>query len=58
MLGKRDVEAKLIAGEPDNNSDTGENFQSLPHVDRNVDEHKSQEYTFGNMRLVNILQYF
>lgn len=52
MLGRRDVEAKLITGEPDNNSDAGENFQSLPHVERNVDENKSKEYTFANIRLV------
>ncbi|KAF5290614.1 hypothetical protein FQR65_LT01904 [Abscondita terminalis] len=34
VLGKRDVEAKLLQGEPDNNSNDGDNFVSLPQADR------------------------
>lgn len=48
MLGKREVEAKLLPGEPDNNS-TDDNFHTFPQVDR-VDDHKTVEYSLRETR--------
>ncbi|KAF5281007.1 hypothetical protein FQA39_LY05212 [Lamprigera yunnana] len=45
-LGKRDVEAKLFQGEPDNSSNDGENFVSLP-IDRTIERSPPIPYQYN-----------
>ncbi|KRT83766.1 hypothetical protein AMK59_4261, partial [Oryctes borbonicus] len=42
FLGKRDVESRLLPGEPDTSSNDGDNFQTLPHSDIHFDDQSSQ----------------
>nr|XP_022912129.1 motile sperm domain-containing protein 1-like [Onthophagus taurus] len=38
LLGKRDVESKLLVGEGDNVSEDGDNFHNLPHSERTPED--------------------
>ncbi|KAK5640236.1 hypothetical protein RI129_011047 [Pyrocoelia pectoralis] len=46
VLGKRDIEAKLLQTEPDNISNDGDNFVSLPQVERSADRPPSIQYQY------------
>lgn len=47
VLGKRDIEAKLLQGEPDNNSnDGGDNFHSLPYGDKAIEKQTNMQFQY------------
>lgn len=49
VLGRREVEAKLLSGEPDTASNE-DNFHTFPQIERSEDHHQTIEYSLRGTR--------
>ncbi|XP_025829273.1 motile sperm domain-containing protein 1-like [Agrilus planipennis] len=50
VLGKRDIESKLLQAESDTSSNDGDNFHSLPHAEKDLDEPRNVQYPIKNIQ--------
>ncbi|KAK9703175.1 MSP (Major sperm protein) domain [Popillia japonica] len=50
FLGKRDIESRLLPGEPDVISSDSDNFQSLPQSEGNFDDQKSNQIPIAHFQ--------
>ncbi|GJQ79325.1 hypothetical protein Trydic_g16190 [Trypoxylus dichotomus] len=50
FLGKRDVESRLLPGEPDTSSNDGDNFQTLPHSEIHFDDQRSSQIPIAHFQ--------
>ncbi|XP_017777582.1 PREDICTED: motile sperm domain-containing protein 1-like [Nicrophorus vespilloides] len=47
VLGKRDIEARLLNGEQDNNSNDGDKFDTMPNSDSHSEDQRNVQYSMN-----------